>query len=413
MARHAVPVTITRGDFDIFDPAAVDDPYPLFARLRDAAPVHRIPGTDFFLVSTWDMVQEAVARAEDFSSNLRAVLLAEPGSSHPGSLDMYLDGTVEQVLATADDPDHKVHRTLVMQTFTTRVRALQTECDRVADQLWNEHSVDGRIDWVDGMAERLPLAMLAHILGLRDEDLPYLLARAYDATELIGGIVDPSRTETLVNATLELANFLADRFAEAQADPQDDILGQLATSCASGDLDEGTCVNILIQLIAAGAESTAALLESAARMLAERPQLQQHVRQQPELLDPFIDEVLRLESPFRGHHRYVTADTSLGDVSLPAGSKLILLWGSANRDPRHFENADQLDLHRAQPRAHLAFGKGIHFCLGSHLARMEATSALRVLLDRSEKFDLDPGVPPQWIASLMVRRHRTLSLRYR
>ncbi|HET7736478.1 MAG TPA: cytochrome P450, partial [Nocardioidaceae bacterium] len=124
------------------------------------------------------------------------------------------------------------------------------------------------------------------------------------------------------------------------------------------------------------------------------------------------DEALRLESPFRGHYRSVPRDTTLGGVEIPAGSFLLLLWGSANRDPNQFPHPDSLDLERPVIRQHLAFGRGTHFCVGSHLARMEATSAIGVLLERTSLFELDPDNPPTWIPSTVVRRHRTLDLRY-
>ncbi|WP_220793475.1 cytochrome P450 [Nocardioides stalactiti] len=396
----------------LFLPATVEDPYPALARLRETDPVHRVPGTDFFLVSTWDLVQEANARTADFSSHLRSIMCAEPGSLVPHPLAMDGAGTVEQVLATADDPDHKLHRGLVTQTLTKRIRALREACDEAADRFWDDHAADGRIDWVEGMAERLPLAMLSTLIGLREADLPYLLARAYDATEMLSGIVDPARVEALTTATIELATYLGEQFALAQADPQDDLMGVFADAVARGDLEHSTVVLLLIQLVAAGAESTAALIETAARLLAEDPALQERLRSDPALIDPFLDEALRLESPFRGHYRSVPADTALGGVAIPAGSTVLLLWGGANRDPARFPDPDTLDLERPLIRQHVAFGKGIHFCVGSHLARMEAIAAVRVLLERTTSFALDPDLPPSWIPSIVVRRHRTLGLTF-
>lgn len=403
----------TSTGMNLFDPAAVEDPYPLYERLRETEPVHRIPDTGFYLVSTWDLVQEVVARTTDFSSHLRSVMVAEPGSTAPYALPMDMGGTLEQVLATADDPAHKLHRSLVLHTLTKRIRALQEACDSAAATFWAEHARDGRVDWVHGMAERLPLAMLSTLIGLAEEDLPYLLARAYDATQMLGGIVDTARTEVLRDATVELVTYLAEKFAEARQNPRDDLMGVFAAACAAGEIEQGTVVMILMQLVAAGAESTAALMENAARMLAEDPDLQHRIRKDPALIDPFLDEALRLESPFRGHYRSVPADTTLGRVEIPAGSVLVLLWGAANRDPGKFPEPTRLDIDRPMVRQHLAFGKGTHFCVGSHLARMEAVAAIRVLLARTERIELDPDNPPTWIPSTVVRRHATLSLVYR
>ncbi len=110
----------------------------------------------------------------------------------------------------------------------------------------------------------------------------------------------------------------------------------------------------------------------------------------------FLEETLRLESPFRGHHRHVNADTTLGGMPLPAGSHLILLWGSANRDPESFVEPQVMNLNRVNPRAHFAFGKGAHFCVGAALARLEAKTAIAVLLENSAHVTVDPEFPPRW-----------------
>jgi cytochrome P450 len=167
-------------------------------------------------------------------------------------------------------------------------------------------------------------------------------------------------------------------------------------------------VLILVQLVGAGGESTAGLIASAARILATRSDIQHRLRAEPHLIPAFLDEVLRLESPFRGHYRHVTTDTRLGEVSLPAGSHLLLLWGAANRDPAIFPEPAAVELHRPNIKSHTAFGRGLHFCVGSALAKLEARTAITTLLDRST--DIRLAAPPQWTPSILVRRHTTLPL---
>lgn len=404
-------MTITAGDIDLFDPAHVEDPYALYSHLRDTAPVHRVRGTDFHLVANWNLVQDAVTRPEDFSSHLRAVMLENPGGT-PLSLAMDAGGTIEQVLATADDPIHKAHRGFVMNTLGRRIRSLDTAVAACADDLWVRSAVDGEIDWADAMADRLPLAMVATLLGLPADDVPQLLTWAYDSTELLGGVVPAGRLDALVTASFELHTYLEEKFARAQADPADDLMGILAIACRNGELAASTAVLMLVQIVGAGGESTAGLVSTAARLLATRPELQQQLRAEPSLVDPFLDECLRLESPFRGHYRHVPIETTLGDTALPAGSHLLLLWGSANRDPARFPDPDRLDLARPGIRQHLAFGKGTHFCVGSALARMEATAAIRVLLDNTRHVELAGPDAAHWVPSIFVRRHTTLRLAF-
>ncbi|MCX6398466.1 MAG: cytochrome P450 [Propionibacteriales bacterium] len=401
----------TAATIDLFASEHVADPAPLFDRLRRTAPVHRVSGTNCHLVSTWALVQEAVARTDDFSSHLRSVLV-QGDDGVPRAFGMDGGGAVEQVLATADDPSHKLHRGLVLQTLGKRIRALDEAVTRCADELWRSHAADGRIDWVDAMADRLPLAMVARLIGLPDADVPRLLDLAYDSTELLGGIVEAGRIDHLVGASIELYDYLEVHLRRALIEPGDDLLGTLAEACRAGDLGPETAVLILLQLVGAGGESTAGLIATSARMFAGDPAIQARLRSDPGLIDPFLDECLRLESPFRGHYRTVARDCELGGVPLEAGSTVLLLWGAANRDPERFVDPERLDLDRSSVRQHLAFGKGTHFCVGSSLARMEATAALKLLLDRTALVELDPSDPPTWVPSIFVRRHRTLPLRF-
>jgi cytochrome P450 len=397
--------------FDVFDPALVDDPYPALARLRATRPVHRVPGTDVHLVTSWDLVQEVLAEPETYSSHLRSVLLRRPDGSAT-VLAMDGGGAVEQVLATADDPSHKLHRGVVLATIGRRIRALESSVSSQVDHLWDRHFAAGGGDWARHMADRLPLTLVAELIGLAPEDVPDLLRWAYDSTEMLGGWLDEARLGTTVQASLDLHAYLAERFDEALDRPGDDLMGELALACQLDDLDVDTAVLILLQLVGAGGESTAGLIATAARRLALDSCLQNLLRRQPDLIDPFLDECLRLESPFRGHYRHVVARTTLGDVELPAGSTLLLHWGAANRDPARFEEPDLLDLSRAGVRQHLAFGRGIHFCVGSALARLEATVAIHALLTRTSsiRLDGDPADAAAWVPSIFVRRHSRLRL---
>jgi len=163
-------------------------------------------------------------------------------------------------------------------------------------------------------------------------------------------------------------------------------------------------------LAGAGGESTSSLTGSAVRILAEQADLQTRLRNDPSLIEAFVEEVVRLESSFRGHYRAVKRDTSLGGVPLPRGSRVYLLWSAANRDPELYDRPDEVDLHRKNPRDHLGFGKGIHFCVGARLARLEARVILEELLARTDSFELDPECPPEYVPSIFVRRHAHLTL---
>jgi cytochrome P450 len=179
---------------------------------------------------------------------------------------------------------------------------------------------------------------------------------------------------------------------------------------AAGDLDFGEGLVIMATLLSAGGESTTSLLGNAVHMLAMDPGLQARLRDDPTLVTPFIEEALRLESPFRYHLRHVTRPTELQGVPIAEGSTVLLLWGAANRDPAGYDRPDDVVLDRPAPRHHLAFGRGIHLCVGAPLARLEAHIVLTQLLARTEDFALHPSRPARRVNSLMVRRFDTLPL---
>ncbi len=391
----------------LFDDACIQDPYPLYERMLAHAPVHPIGDSGFYAVCGWDAVIEAVARVQDFSSNLTGTMLYQPdGTVATFPMPALEDPT--HVLATADDPAHAAHRKmLVPQLAAKRIRALEPFISETMDQLWHDGVRDGRIEWMSAVANRLPMMIVARLIGVPDEDVDQLAAWGYAGTQVVEGLVDADQLARAGIAVMELAGYINDHFGRAALDPRDNLLGDLATACASGALDNLTAQVMMITLFSAGGESTASLIGSAAWILATRPQVQRRVRDSPELLGPFLEEVLRCESPFRGHYRHVRRDTSLAGVNLAAGSRLLLLWGAANRDPSRFAAPNEFQVDRPA-QSHLAFGKGAHFCVGAALARLEARIVIGELLNRTSQFGIAEA--GRWLPSLLVRRLERLEL---
>lgn len=392
----------------LFDDRYIQDPGPLYARMHETGSLHRIGDSGFYAVSGWDAVTEAIARSDDFSSNLTATMMYQPGGAvaefHVGEL-----GGPTQALATADEPTHSVHRkALLPQLAAKRIRAFEPFIADTATELWDDHLIGGRIEWMDALANRLPMMIVGRIIGVPDADVDKLIRWGYSATQVVEGLVTPEQLEEAGVAVLELSGYITEQFQRALTDPHDDLLGDLAVATADGALDDMAALAMMITLFSAGGESTASLIGSAAWVLATRQDVQQQVRERPELLDAFLEEVLRYEPPFRGHYRHVVHDTDLCDVELPAGSRLLLLWGAANRDPSHFAEPAQFRLDRPSGKGHIAFGRGAHFCVGAALARLEAGVVIRQLLDRTSRLDAaDVG---RWLPSLLVRRLERLDL---
>jgi cytochrome P450 len=395
---------------ELFDDRYIQDPYPLYERMLASGPVHQVGDSGFYAVCTWDAVNDAVARPEEFSSNLTATMMYLPDRT-VGSFEVGDLGGQTQALATADDPAHAIHRkALLPQLAARQIRASEPFIAETTDRLWDAYAADGRIEWMGAMANRLPMMIVGRIIGVPDDDIDQLMRWGYAATQLVEGLVSQEELTASGVAVTELSGYISERFRRAAADPQPNLLGDLATACAAGELDETAAQVMMITLFSAGGESTASLIGSAASVLASRSDIQQQVREHPELLGAFLEEVLRFEPPFRGHYRHVVRDTTLCGVHLDKGSRLLLLWGAANRDPSHFDDPAEFRLDRPNNKGHITFGKGAHFCVGAALARAEARIVLERVLERTST--IEAGDTGRWLPSLLVRRLDRLELAF-
>jgi cytochrome P450 len=404
-------MTLLADATDFFGTDALQNPYALYDRMRDQAPVHRVGDSVFHAVCGWDAVTEAVNRVEDFSSNLTATMVyRDDGTVTP--FDMGTLGGPMHALATADDPAHDAHRKLLLPHLSARrIRVIEEFAEATAIQLWSEGLVDGQLEWMSAVANRLPMMVVVRLLGLPEEDVDKLIRLGYATTTLLDGVVNPAQLEAAGKAVMELSGYIMEHFAKASDRPAPGLIGDLAARYASGELEQSPALTIMLTLFSAAGESTASLLGSAAWILVSHSDIQEQVRAHPELLGAFIEETLRYESPFRGHYRHVVRDTTLAGVDVPADSRLLLMWGAANRDPRQFDNPNDFRLDRSAGKGHITFGKGAHFCVGAALARLEAQIVLRMLLEQTTWIEAaDVG---QWLPSILVRRLERLQLKVR
>ncbi len=390
----------------LLDPAVLDDPYPFYGQLREHAPVWEASGTGVFTVSTFELLVEASARVEDFSSNMKCLLYRDDAGL-PGRFTFGDAGG--QALATADPPLHEIHRRAVFpELVTKRMEALDPEIGELADRLVTRSLQTGTIEFMNAIGNVVPITMISRLIGFRDSNLDELWRSAVHMTRLVGSTLTLDELLEVASAGDLVQAWIADQLAVAVNQPSEDLLGAVARSVVDGILTKSEAASMLTILLSAGGESTSSLLGNAVRMLAQDPELQEHLRRNLHQVPTFVEEALRLESPFRYMMRTVPADTSLGGVEIPAGSTVLLLWSAGNRDGQEFEHPDEVDLSRRVPRRHVAFGRGIHHCVGAPLARIEARNVLSVLLDRTSSISLDPEQAPRRVDSLLVRRHQEL-----
>src|SRR6185437_13183343 len=217
-------MTIVYEAATFFGAECLQDPYPLYDRMRAAGPVHRISDSQFYAVCGWDAVNDAISRPEDFSSNLTATMTYTlDGEVKPFRMDPL--GGPTHVLATADDPAHAIHRKLLVRHLAARrIRTIEQFATQTAGRLWREGLRDGRIEWMGAMANRLPMMVVAQLIGVPDTDVDQLVKWGYAATQLLEGLVSQDQLGGAGVAVMELSGYIAERFAEAAGDPQDNLL---------------------------------------------------------------------------------------------------------------------------------------------------------------------------------------------
>lgn len=385
---------------------AIADPHPLYARLRSRSPLARIGESGVHLVTSWALVDEALGRESDFSANLTGVLVQ--GETGVPSVFPLPQNGASQVIATADEPAHAVHRALVQSRLAARrVDALEPELEDWVRAALAPLRANGGGDFIP-IAETVPARAVARILGLPEPDIASFRRWSMMGGDILAGVIDSERLVALGAETGRMAAYLSQRLDEAlartQPDPDAPLLHALARGVQDGRIQREQALGIAIILFGAGGESTAALLGSAVRRLAEQPELAHELRDRPALIPRFVEEVVRLEPPFKFHYRVVRRPCELAGFELAPGDRLMLTWASANRDAAVFDHPDELRLDRRHPKLHMGFGRGTHFCVGAPLARLEARVMVERLLACSARLALSPDSPPVYAKSLFVRR---------
>ncbi|MDG1958113.1 MAG: cytochrome P450 [Candidatus Binatia bacterium] len=392
----------------------LQNPHPMLRELRENHPVARVGDTGVHLLSSWAIIVEALGREEDFSANLTGVLLRDVDGT-PTTFDLPVSAGT-QVIATADEPAHARHRNLVRARLLERqIAAMEPEI-----RAWVRSNLRTLLDAGGGdfvpLAETVPARVIGHLLGLPAEDVDQHRQWAMMGGEMLAGDLDLQRMQGLAEDTLAMAVYLSEHLPattspSAANDQAPTLMELLAGGVASEAIDPTEAIGIAIVMFGAGGESTSALLGSAIRLLAEDPELADELRCEPTRIPAFIEEVLRLEPPFKFHYRSVRRACELGGFALEAGDRLMLLWAAANRDPAVYDEPEQLQLDRTHPRHHMSFGRGAHFCVGAHLARLEARVVLEELLGSTNGFQLDDSAKVRHANSIFVRRLAHLPIR--
>ncbi len=392
-------------DFGAFDDVVsgnVRDPYTELARMRREEPVQRIdmsgmPGEEgkpVFIVYRHDDIAEMLRDNETYSS---AIIIAAFG-----------DVLGQHVMLGMDEPEHGRHRALVSKAFSQKALA-RWETDlvaRVGNDLIDQFVKRGSADLVKEFTFPYPTRIIAGLLGLPEEDFPQFQRWSIS---LLSFTINPERGRA---ASKALEEYFAPILAARRVDPRDDLISRLAEAEIDGErLSDDEIYSFLRLLLPAGVETTYRSLGNLLFGLLSDPEQLEAVRNDRTLLAQAVEEGVRWDPPLLTITRVATRDTELGGVPIPAGSSVMPMLGAANRQEDRYPDPDRFDIFR-QPRAHIAWGHGVHVCLGMHLARLEMRTALNLLFDRLPNLRLDPGDSDPHIRGQVFRSPTCLPVRF-
>lgn len=407
--------------FNPFDPETLQCPFPHYAAMREEAPVHFVEAVGIYLVTKYDLVLEVVRDPQTYSSKFGGASMPLPSEDRQKLAEVMAEGYPRvPTMLTADQPEHTRYRRLVAKAFSPReISALEPEIRQITNALIDSWIDRGSIEFVEEFAVPLPVRVIARALNVPDERLADFKRWSDDSIAGIGTALSIEGRVAAERGVNEFQAYFAEQLEQRRTAPQDDLLTKLLNARIDADdpevtdlrpLDMPEMLSIVQQLLVAGNETTTKMLTEMMRLLGENPDQWQRVKNEPELVDRVVEETLRLATPTQGMFRIATRDTELGGVAIPAGSRIVIAFCSANRDDALFDDPDAFDLDRDNVREHLAFGKGVHYCLGAGLSRLEGRVALQELSRRIESFRLADSNTYEYFPSFMLRGLTSLDL---
>lgn len=417
-------------DFGLFDPTIQQCPHAYYAKMQQEAPVFAAatPGAELYLITRYDDVVEVVRDTDTFSSQFDT-------SSHMSSelakrmADLYrIEGGYPPVrtMLTADPPAHTRFRRLISKAFTPKVIAdleptIRDITTGLIDAMLAATADGSSLDFVEAFAVPLPVTVIAKALNVPDDRLADFKRWSDASIAGIGTNISIDERLEAEREVIEFQKYFAHQLESRETSPQDDLLTNLLNARINRDEDGigdaeadhltmAEMLSIIQQLLVAGNETTTKMLTEMMRLLGEHPGEWQHLREDPERARSIIEETLRISTPVQGMFRVVRHDTTVAGVDIPAGARVVAMYSAANRDPSVFDGPQSFCPERDGATDHLAFGRGIHYCVGAALARLEGKVALEELARRLSSFELDPANAFEYHPSFMLRGLKRLDV---
>jgi hypothetical protein len=392
--------------FNPMDPEFLADPYPTYRRLRTEDPVHHSP-LDFWVLTRYEDVVAVLRDPRFIKEPLAALVAARFGVAVPPGVGVSM--------LDRDPPDHTRLRSLVSKAFTPRVvEGLRPRIQEIVDSLITRAEAAGSMDLIDEFAYPLPVNVICEMLGVPVEDHERFKGWSLDIARGLDSILLPPESEVPRRsgaARHAMGDYFRGLVAEHRASPRGDLLSALIAAEEAGDkLSEDELLATCILLLIAGHETTVNLIGNGTLALLRHPGELRRLRETPGLIASAVEELLRYDGPVQRTARIPSTDVTIGGRTIGKGEMVMPFIGAADRDPAQFTDPDRLDLARTDNR-HIAFGWGMHFCLGAPLARVEGQIAIDALVRRLPKLELVTD-EPEYRQSLTLRGLKTLPVRF-
>ena len=421
MSETIKPIDKKLKDVDIFDPELMGCPHSYFKKLRDEAPVFQDPTTGIFQVSKHELICQVARDAKLFSNQFGAVQRSG-GQEYPQeAADILINEGYPPVdtMLTADPPRPTRYRSLVDKAFApARVSELGPNIDEKINFIIDQFYDSGKCEVTTQISKQLPIRVIAEQLGVPMDDYDKFSNWSDAFVAQLSGTSSPEEHIEIAKKLVQFQQYFANKLDESEDNASDDILSDLANLTFEDDdgvnrkLEKSEQLSIIQQLLVAGNATTAHSISEAIYLLIANPDQMDLVLNDYKLIPNMVEESLRLLTPTNNMWRIATADTELDGVKIPKNSLIIIRYGSGNRDEDLFENPDKFDVTRKNSRRHVAFGQGIHVCIGMNLARKEMYTAFPIILDRLKNMRFGEGNDFVYSPNVLLRGLNKLNIEF-
>ena len=372
-----------------FDPSVLMGPHTYNRYLREEAPVYHCQKTGIYFVSTYDLVMEVAKNEKVYSSKFSTMMKGDQARDEELLAIQSRGFPRIDTMLTQDPPEQRRYRSLCQKPFSvSSVKKLRPYLKFLANDLIDGFIDEGKCNWMDDFCVPFAVNMIARILGVPLKDMD--LFKAWSDANVYQFAAGQTRAELLRSAQLvvDFQHYFAEKIEDRQRQATDDVLSDIVNSGIDGEepMNVAECISVIAQLLVAGNETTTAVFAEGMYLLIKNPDQLAMVQEDATLIPNMVEEMLRFCTPSAQMWRIVKTDTELGGTVIPAGATVMVKWISANRDEAFYPDGDRFDVKRENSKKHLAFGQGVHHCLGAPLARQELEVGWQLVLERMTHF---------------------------